>query len=213
MSSSCQANSCWLLAQHGQRGGQALDLALTPWSHFLWSFTGWPSCFSTIKHGFIILIGMGIYLGPIRLHGVSRLGCRYNGKWQDLTGGDITQTGDVISRWFRNWHIYTHLNSTTCCTRSLIFECTHRHKHILFLLLSQDIRAGWYQFPSSVIENECNLVSRLQFSMVDTVQCHALSSWHSEATGYVMCYLPDSTLSMEVSLGQQGWRGCGRSII
>lgn len=29
MLSSCQANSCWLLAQHGRRGKRALDLALT----------------------------------------------------------------------------------------------------------------------------------------------------------------------------------------
>lgn len=68
MLSSCQANSCWLLAQHGQQGTQTLDLALTLRSHFLWGFTGPSSCFSTIKHGFIILVGKGIYFWHSGIH-------------------------------------------------------------------------------------------------------------------------------------------------
>lgn len=111
MSSPCQANSCWLLAKHSQQGGQALDLALTPRSHFLWSFTGQLPCFSTITHGFIILIEMEVYFGHSALHGEcvwgDQVACMMGRK--DLTWDDVIQASDVISRWYMDWHKYTHM--------------------------------------------------------------------------------------------------------
>lgn len=50
--------------------------------------------------------------------------------WEEtgLTGEDVTQTGDVISRWYTNLRIYTYYVQTLNHTQhSLIFAHTHTH--------------------------------------------------------------------------------------